>query len=630
MEKRTKPESGSPANYRFGGYRLDPKDNNLWFESELVSIPPKSLEVLVVLLERSPSPVSREELLNLVWKDTAVEEGSLNVSVSNLRKVLGENCSDDIEFVRTIPRKGYQFAVEVEKEVPAPAQNTASPTAEPGSDSLSRWAFAALIGIGLLFVTSFSYWLTYGDGTKLSPIPTSERTFRSLAVLPPTNVSKEYETLALGLSDNLIGRLGRLNRFAVRPLSTVAKFDGEDAIGFAKKLKVDVVLVGSYQASDNRIRVNMRLLDTRDGAMIWSGTFDEKNTEIFKLQDSIASKVAHAVIQKITRKESEILAARSTDNEEAYRLYLLGLEQLHKRDMSNNALGFFVRATELDPAFSLAHLGVADHYALVGKGKKAEISLLRAIELDPLQHDAFATRGFVRMFYYWDWDGAEGQFRKSLDLMPNSSKAHHWYGVLLSLKGRHEEARAEMNKAVALNPSSLIIATDIAETFYFEKNFEEAESRVNEVLRIDPKFGPALIKRDFIREKMKGSYAKAKLRKGIERALRDESGRLSKAELDRISAYKELLETENDKKIIDAARSFEKNDGAKSNQHWYDSIWEILKGENEKALDSLEKSFAKREFLLPFVAVDPLWDPVRKDPRFVEIFTRMKLIKENN
>jgi len=192
--------------------------------------------------------------------------------------------------------------------------------------------------------------------------------------------------------------------------------------------------------------VNLRLVNVKTGQQIWTDIFDETASDVLKLQDAISGKVAQVLLIKLKREEELLLSKRATSNAEAYRLYLLGREKWMRRDWDRDCLTFYRKAIELDPNFALPYLGIADLYAFAYETKMAEDALAKAIELDPTLHEAYVTRGFLQTFHRWDWEGAERSLRQAIELAPNSSKAHHWYGVYLSIRGRLDEAQREMER----------------------------------------------------------------------------------------------------------------------------------------------------------------------------------------
>ena len=428
------------------------------------------------------------------------------------------------------------------------------------------------------------------------------------------------------MTDSLITRLASLNKFAVRPFSAVEKFaeSGKDSIEFGHQLRADSVLEGTIQQTDGRVRVSLRVIDVRDGAQIWADSFEEVGGDILKLQDSISNRVARALVIKLRPRDEESLARKPTENPEAYRLYLAGRDRWLQRNGKTESLAFYKKAIEVDPNFALPYLGIADEYAFTYETKTAEDALAKAIELDPTLAEAHATRGFLRMFHHWDWQGAETSFLRALELAPNSSKAHHWYGVYLSIRGRFDEAQREMERALELDPTALVIMSDIAELHYFRHDFEQAENELMKVAVADPSFMNARQHLVKVRFKKGGSYFLEEAAFNVFLQKKRKADGLAQdfdpAELEKIVA------SADERTLRDNTRkTLEKANRNKPENYLALSRFYSIVGEKERSLDALEKALETKIFVVPFVAVDPLWDPVRGEPRFQEILRKMNL-----
>jgi TolB-like protein/DNA-binding winged helix-turn-helix (wHTH) protein/Tfp pilus assembly protein PilF len=636
--------NGTKRLREFEGFRVDLSKKLLWYADALVPLPAKAVEVLCELVERPGEVVTKHELLDRVWRNSFVEESVLAQNVHHLRKTFKDlNIGQDP--IQTIPRRGYRFAGDVHDveeedvvieheiverklvtEISEDSLRDLGLTKERSSSArLTRRTFSLLLPVillALIFV-GIAIW-EFGTSAESS----AANNIRSIVVLPLRNLGdqKRGQTFSLGLTDALITRLGRLNKFAVRPFTAIEKYDqsGKDAIEYGKELKADAVLEGTIQSSDNRIRINLRLINVRTGNHIWSDDFEEVGADALKLQDIISSRVARALFSKLNIRDEATLAKAPTTNSEAYDLYLSGRDRWLRRDWTADCLSFYQKAIELDPNFALAYVGIADHYAFSYEIKTAEETLSKAIEIDPDLAEAYATRGFLQMFHHWDWKAAEASLRRAIELEPNSFKAHHWYGVYLSIRGRQDEALAEMQKALELDPTALVVMTDIAEVYYFKHDYDRAEADLNKVIEIDPNFRNArqhLIK---VRYKKGGSYfleeaafnvyLQHQLRsKGLDYTYQTDDLETMIARRDETALQKHALESY-------LASMKAKPEGALGLSRFY-----ALTGDNEKCLAALEKAYLAKAFVIPFVAVDPLWDPVRNDPRFQEIIRKMNL-----
>ena len=640
--------------YEFGSIRLDATNRLVYRDGVSLGVQPRVVETLLVLVKNANQIVDKDTLLDAVWRDAAVEEGGLKRNISLLRKALG----DEARFIETLPKRGYRFSAEVKErweEAPfyeieevaevvlqrratlkisheeeitdetEPAKSTAVTVAAVPKKQRSLYSMRVLAMAAIAVAAlAGSYFLRGSDNNASA---TASLPIRTIAVLPLRELNSDLQNgFSLGLTDSLITRLGKLNRLTVRPFSAVEKFNEshKDAVAFGQALKTDAVLEGTIQTGDNRVRVNLRLVSVRTGQQLWTDYFEERPSDILKLQDAISGKVAQVLLIKLKREEELLLSKSATTHPEAYRLYLIGREKWMRREWDHDCLAFYRQAIELDPNFALPYLGIADLYAFSYETKLAEDALAKATELDPTLHEAYATRGFLQMFHRWDWAGAERSLRRAIELAPNSSKAHHWYGVYLSIRERLNEAQREMEKALELDPTALVIMTDLAEVHYFKADYERAESELEKVLTIDPNFLNARMHLVKVRYKRGASYflGDAEFRIFVKK-LRESQ---TPAQNYDVSGLEELV-AKNDEKGLQKESEESLYKDVTSHPEAYLALARqySLTGEKEKCLRLLKKALAAKIFTMPFVAVDPLWETVRAEPDFQDILRRMNL-----
>ena len=628
---------------QFDRFRLDLKRKVLWDNHELVQLPPKALELLCELIENRGQVVTKDELMSRVWHDAFVEEGVLTQNIHHLRKAF-RDLDLKMDPIQTVPRRGYRFAGDVREvdtgdmlfEHEVVERNY---LAEISADSLrdldvheavgsipetkrrTTWPIALGTVAALVLIAAGAYWSVGKTTTQAA------NGIQSVAVLPLRTInSKESDqTFSLGLTDALIAKLGRLSGITVRPFSAVAKYEtsDKDAVAFARELKADAALEGTIQNAEGRLRANLRLIDTRDGSQIWADSFDEAETDILELQDVISNRVARAIFNHLGPSDAELASASPTKNREAYRFYLAGREAWLRRDGKVASLSFYKKAIELDPNFALPYLGIADEYAFTYGTQIAEENLTKALELDPSLHEAHATRGFLQMFHRWDWAAAEASFKNALELAPRSSKAHHWYGVYLSIRGRLDEAKREMEKALELDPTSTVVMTDLAELHYFSRDYQRAQHELERVIEMDPDFINARANLVKVRFKNGGSYFLEDGAFNIHRQQKLKAQALPSIDLSTIESLLAKRDEEALRQLnLQAARTSVSH---AADAHLLLSRYHAMAGEAQISLDELEKAIEKRVFVVPFVAVDPLWDPVRNEPRFQELMRRMNL-----
>ena len=631
--------------YEFDEFRLDAGNPGLWREGKLVSIPPKVLETLLLLVEKRGEIVSREDLMEMIWKDTFVEEGNITYTVSLLRKTLDEH--DKNHFIQTIPKRGYRFTADVRevsengKIVPIVQNNDFSrdsaaiittqgvtPTAPKAQ---IRWHFIGIILLGLLFVLSFASWWKFGDQRGLSSVSVTERNIRTIAILPLKSLTEgeQNKALSVGLTDSLISRLGSLNRFAVRPLNSVKDYTeaDQDPLKFGETLKVDAVLEGTLQTVENRLRVNLRLWDVRDGAQLWQDSFDSAEADFFNLQDAISTKVTQSLVSRLLEKDREILAKRDTENRDAFDAYWRGRFFIEKRN-TEKASAEFEQAINLDPNYALAYTGLADAYiwqANFTSGADAELyrkaknATDKALKLDPNLADAHSSLGRIKYNYDWDWRGAEESFRRAIELNLNSVNAHQFYSRLLTTLGRYDEAFAEIYKAQKLDPRSADLNVPLSGILEKQGRFDESIKVLQSTLEMDKdsNFARRGIGNNYL---LKGNYVKV-----IE--LADEQFP-SQAEID--FAWASMLttayhKTGQTKKAILMRNRLKKMAETDPKSLYFLALSDSELGRTDEAITALQKCLQLREERMIWTKDEPRFANLKNDSRFQEILRKMNL-----
>ena len=513
--------------YEFGVFRLDTDNEQLFVADHSVKIAPKVLKCLILLVLANGRIVSKDEFFNLVWTDTFVEDSSLSYTISQLRKLLAEYDSETI-YIETVPRRGFRFQADIQKigqqslaasggqvvlerqqieEVwieeiedsgndltKIPHQNIKQlPGVQNGKSRKLTIAAAATV---LIFLTIGAVWYYRAKDENSNSI-------KSIAVLPLSSLDENGgdKSLSIGLTDALITQLGKSERLFVRPLNSVLSIqkDDADAISIGKKLKVDAVLEWSSQNIENRLRITARLLQVSDGKQLWSETFEENESDIFKIQDAVSIRAANSLIANLTKRETEIIHARNTTSNEAYEAYLRGRFYWNKRDFEGftKAQSFFEQAVTLDPKFADAHAGLADiHLGFYDYGyKKADETIPKALsavnhalQLDPNHSDAYSTLASIEFLYNKNWKATEQNFKRSIELAPNNATTRLRYGWMLSVIGRFEDGLRELEIAEKLDPVSRIGQTNIAYNLLVSKRYDEAEAKLNDVIKIHSDF----------------------------------------------------------------------------------------------------------------------------------------------
>jgi len=463
-----------------------------------------------------------------------------------------------------------------------------------------------------------------------SPAPLPEK---RIAVLPfkPLVPEDRDQILEIGMADTLIAKLSNSREIVVTSLTSVRKFGGQDQdpLAAGQALGVTSVLEGNVQRAGDHIRVTARLINVADGRSLWAGTFDEKFTDVFSVQDAISQKVADALALRLSGEEKNRLTRRYTDNLAAYQLYLTGRfhwNKLTPLDLTKS-IGFFEQAIALDPTYALAYFGLAEAYRSSAPTSdlppkqvlpQAKAAATKALELDESLAEAHASLAFSLNWFDWNWDGAEIEAKRAIALNPNSAFAHYAYAHLLSNLGRHQEATAEGARARELDPLSLILNTVDGLVLYHARRNDEAIARLQKTLELDPNFWFAhqTLGKVYLQER-KHPETMAELSKA-----REFSGGNSEAVS--LIGYVWALAGDPGK-----ARAVLEELKSLSSQRYVPptdvALLSYVLGEKDEAFVWLEKAYQEHDVRLCRIKVDPKWDLFRSDPRFVSILQRMGL-----
>jgi tetratricopeptide (TPR) repeat protein len=396
----------------------------------------------------------------------------------------------------------------------------------------------------------------------------------------------------------------------------------------AKQLGVTNILEGSVQKSADRVRVNVQLINALTDAHLWADIYDRKLTDIFAVESDIAKTIADTLQAKLTGSEEDAIAARPTENTEAHQLYLKGRFFWNKRTGNDlkKSIDYFNQAIAADPKYALAYAGVAEAYSVLpayagGTPQecypKAEAAAKGALALDETVAEAHNALGEAFLFYDFDFSRSIREFHRAIELKPNYASAHQWYGNdLLVPLGRFDEAIAELKRAVRLDPLSLIINEDLGNTYYCARRYDEAIEQLTKTLEMDPGFYSAhwLLGVAF---EAKGTLDAAIEEYQKARALNDDPvvlallGHAYAATGNRTEALKTLDQLKELSKQRDVtAYSF--------------AIVYLGLGDKEEALRWLQKSYQDRAgYNIVSIKVDPFLDPLRGEPRFEELVTKV-------
>jgi DNA-binding winged helix-turn-helix (wHTH) protein/TolB-like protein/Flp pilus assembly protein TadD len=636
--------------YSFDGFIVDPNRRVLLRYGQSIQLTAKAFDLLLALVESQGRELSKEELMERIWTNQIVEDANLTVTMANLRKALGEKASDH-RFIVTIPGKGYRFVATVRdsgRELILESRTERQVTVEEEvitdelhekrmlrSNSLlatrpkshRRLIGAAAFTAIAIFVAAYFVWFRRGTVMTTSEI-------KSIAVLPfkPLVANSRDESLELGMADTLIARLSNIREISVRPISSVRRYSAleQDPIAAGREQRVDAVLDGQIQQAGEKVRVTVRLLRIADGAPLWSSQFDEKMTDIFAVQDSISERVTSALAVTLTNEEKRGIAKRYTADSEAYLLYLKGRYQLNRLTDDGFFKGrdFFQQAIDRDPNYALAYAGLADAYnrlggfdALASKEvfPNARKAAEKALKLDESLAEAHTALATIALDYDWDFSTAALEFRRAIEINPGYSDGHQMNAYYLAAIGRFDDALVEMKRALELDPLSLEKTTGIGEILYQQRRYDEAIAQYRKALEMDSNSGfthwalgrPLLAQGKF-------DDAIAEFQKAIPLSgdSPDEPAELARAYAlagkrdEALKIIEELKKLSERKHVAPAVIA---------------SIYAAL-GDKDQAFAFLKQGFNERDFLLVLLKVEPMFDPLRSDPRFTELTHRVGLV----
>jgi eukaryotic-like serine/threonine-protein kinase len=455
----------------------------------------------------------------------------------------------------------------------------------------------------------------------------------SLAVFPFENVSRdpENEYLSDGIPGSLINILATIPRLRVIAQSTVFRYKGRqiDPQAVGRELNVRAVLTGRMVQSGGSLRIGTELVDVATGAQLWGAQFDRKPGDIFVIQDEISNEISGKLRLQLTRAEKKRLVKRHTEDAEAYRLYLQGRHHWNRwtEEGFYKALGHFQQAVDKDSSYALAYAGLADSYVLLGwnsylppkdtfpKGKAAAMT---ALQLDPGLSEAHTSLAAVLWLYDWHWPEAHAEFKRSLQLSPAYPTANHWHAEFVMTMGRQVEAIAKMKNSQELDPLSLIINVAIGWASYMARRYDEAIEQLLRTAELDPNYAVTYwILGLLYRITGRFELAITAGEKSVNLSGGSPLMRAALAHTYGISGRaKEALQ------VLDDLSKLAKHKYVAP--HFLAGI-HIGLGENDCAIEHLEKSYKEHSHWLIYLHIDPSMDALRSDPRFQDLLRRVAL-----
>ena len=605
--------------FAFGPFTLDPRQRLLFKGSDVVPLEPKVCDTLVALVEAAGRALTKDELLSRIWPDAFVEEGSLTRNISTLRKVLA-TADNPQGYIDTLSRRGYRFQPVVRRltadapaTVPAAPDEPAAPVAPPQLPDAApgrRWLRLAAAAAAL-FAVAVAAPLWRGAGQP-SPIT-------SIAVLPLQNFSGDpaQEFFSDGMTEAVISKLAQGSTLRVISRTSVMRFKdtAESVPEIGRQLGVDAVVEGSVQRDGDRVRVNVQLIRAATDTHLWAKEFDGTMTDVLDLQRRVAVAIA-GDITKLAPARGAFGEDRAV-NAAAYDAYLLGRYLFWKTDIDSTrrAVAELRKAIALEPEFAPAHADLAR--ALLGLNplefsdltEEAAREARRAVELDDHLAEAHAALAAVA-FDKWDWDTTEREYKRALELFPNTEDACACWALALSAFGRHDDAIAWAGRLASRNPVSAALQTAYGLVLFSARQYGEAERRLRLAMELEP---DGFASRVTLGELYKVTGRADQVVRLLSGPAYARSALLASAHAaagQRAEALAIVKEVERNPTPIDRLSI---------------AMVYFHLGDRDQGFVWLERAFAKRLSLLRFLNVLPSYDRVRDDPRFVAMVKRLRL-----
>jgi TolB-like protein/Flp pilus assembly protein TadD/DNA-binding winged helix-turn-helix (wHTH) protein len=470
-----------------------------------IKVQQQPLRLLEMLLERPGEIVTREELRSRMWPQESFGDfdQAVNVAVAKLRTALGDT-ADNPRFVETIPRRGYRFLAEVSVSDSSPRppivgvdRHSSSQTAPiPVSNSPRSkrviWAVATLAVVLLVLTSAWVFFeKSSPQSAAVSRTPVTLSSVSSLAVLPLENLSTDSQDyFADGMTDELITDLAQIAELRVISRTSIMAYKGvRKPLGqIARELNVDAVVEGTVLRSGTRVRITAQLIRALADQHLWAQSYEGDVLDTLALQKKVAREIAEQIRITLTPKEAAALASVKIINPDAYDSYLKGRYFLNRRTDEDfrKATTYFNQAIASDPNYAPPHSGMADIYQLSEHPQLAREEVQKALKLDEQSAEVHNSLASLLYLFNHDWEGAEKEFKRAVELDHNYAPAHHWYSKYLALEGRREEALAEAQKAYELDPLSPVVGANLAKILQEDGQYDKAIEQAKKTLDLEP------------------------------------------------------------------------------------------------------------------------------------------------
>ena len=601
---------------RFGDFVADLQAAELRKVGSNTRLTGQPFQVLALLLDRPGRLVTREEFHRSLWpSDTFVDfEHGLNAAVNRLRESLGDS-ADSPRFIETLPRRGYRFIAPVlsDRTVEGPPQS--QPTRVP----------FRLVGITVSAV------LAMGGIFFLIQNQRHPASIHSIAVLPFENLSGDpsQDYFADGITDELITDLAKIGSTRVVSRSTILHYKGSRKLlpQIAEELGADAIVEGSVARSENRVRIRAQLVRGRTDEHIWANSYERNLADVVVLQGEMARDIANEIQIKLTRQEKIRLATPHSISPAAYQNYLKGNYSIDSNP--GNALAYFQKTVEEQHDYAPAYAQMAEAYINLGEpwgsGMSPEEALLqakaaatRALELDDSLGEAHLALARVIALHDWNWPLAEKEYKRALELNPQSDRAHFYFAEYLQVMGRIEEGIEQSREAIALDPLDPGTLSDLGFHFYTARRYDEALEAFQRSLQMEPDLVSSHLGLAWVYDERKRyTDAIAEAKQAVNLSNRNEVALATLGSVLADSGQKGEA-----RKLLEEMH--------RTSAHRYVSACltaqvETAMGDTQQAFESLARAYDQRDMWLIYLEVDPHTDVLRNDSRFKVLSRRIGL-----
>jgi len=560
--------------YEFGPYRVDTVGRSLECRGEVIALPPKAVEVLAELVKRPGEVIGKKELMEAIWPETFVEEANLNQMVFLLRRAL--ESSNGSEYITTVPRRGYRFSGTVRTiEIPCRIDSIAVlPLANLGSDS-----------------------------------------------------SQEY--FADGITEALITELSKIGSLRVVSRTSVMRYKGKtEPVGqIARALRVRGILEGSVVKSGDRLRITVQLIHAGSDQHLWAEVYEGAIADVLEVQSKVARDVAAGIRAQLSRDEKARLTVSRKVSPEAYSLYLKGryFARILTEEGQRKAILHFQKSIQCDPNYAPAYAGLAEclielayFFGMDPKKAFAEAkpAALKAVALDKEFAEGHAALGLLRLLDDWDWEAADVETRRAIELAPGNPYVFWKRGVYLRYAGRCDESIPVHLHAESLDPFSIVAIQEVGYAFYYARRFGEAAEQIQKAIELEPAwdqlyFGLGLV----LLQQKRFDEAISALRTAVQK----EPGNV-------FSVAALIYGLGHAGRRKEAKRQLEQL--LKKYEYvpcWFLAMAWVGLNDTERALEALEQAFRNHEPCMVSLKVDAIFDPLREESRFVNMMRKVGL-----